>query len=55
MQGERGHLCLEHQLSKLRVEYTLSYLTQIAGIVFQNFVSTAVGIAVSAALVRGSP
>ena len=34
-------------------ETTLSYLSQMAGLVFQNFVSAAVGIAAAAALVRG--
>ena len=34
-------------------ESTASYLSQMVGIVFHNFVSAAVGIAVAAALVRG--
>jgi potassium-transporting ATPase potassium-binding subunit len=34
-------------------EATLSYLSQMVGLVLQNFVSAAVGIAVAAALVRG--
>jgi K+-transporting ATPase ATPase A chain len=34
-------------------ETTLSYFSQMAGLVFQNFVSAAAGIAVAAALVRG--
>jgi potassium-transporting ATPase potassium-binding subunit len=34
-------------------ESTLSYLSQMVGLVFHNFVSAAVGIAVAAALVRG--
>ena len=34
-------------------EYTMSYLTQMAGLAVQNFVSAAVGIAVLAAVVRG--
>jgi K+-transporting ATPase ATPase A chain len=34
-------------------EITLSYLSQMVGLVFHNFVSAAVGIAVAAALVRG--
>ncbi len=34
-------------------EYTMSYLTQMAGLAVQNFVSAAVGIAVVAAVVRG--
>ncbi len=34
-------------------ESTLSYLSQMVGLTFQNFVSAAVGIAVAAALVRG--
>ncbi len=34
-------------------ETTLSYLSQMVGLTFQNFVSAAAGIAVSAALVRG--
>ena len=35
-------------------EATLSYLSQMAGLAVQNFVSAAVGIAVMAAVVRGS-
>ena len=34
-------------------EYTMSYLTQMAGLAVQNFVSAAVGIAVLSAVVRG--
>ena len=34
-------------------EYTMSYLTQMAGLAVQNFVSAGVGIAVLAAVVRG--
>jgi len=34
-------------------EYTMSYLTQMAGLAVQNFVSAAVGISVLAAVVRG--
>ena len=34
-------------------EVTLSYFSQMVGLVFHNFVSAAVGIAVAAALVRG--
>ena len=34
-------------------EITLSYLSQMVGLVFHNFVSAAAGIAVAAALVRG--
>ena len=34
-------------------EITLSYFSQMVGLVFHNFVSAAVGIAVAAALVRG--
>lgn len=34
-------------------ETTLSYLTQMAGLAVQNFVSAATGIAVAAALIRG--
>jgi K+-transporting ATPase ATPase A chain len=34
-------------------EYTMSYLTQMAGLAVQNFVSAAVGIAVMAAVIRG--
>jgi potassium-transporting ATPase potassium-binding subunit len=34
-------------------EYTMSYLTQMAGLAVQNFVSAAVGMAVLAAVVRG--
>jgi K+-transporting ATPase ATPase A chain len=34
-------------------ETTLSYFSQMVGLVFQNFVSAAVGIAAAAALVRG--
>jgi K+-transporting ATPase ATPase A chain len=34
-------------------EYTMSYLTQIAGLAVQQFVSAAVGMAVLAAVVRG--
>jgi potassium-transporting ATPase potassium-binding subunit len=34
-------------------EYTMSYLTQMAGLAVQNFVSAAVGIAVLAAVIRG--
>ena len=34
-------------------ESTLSYFSQMVGLVFHNFVSAAVGIAVAAALVRG--
>ncbi len=34
-------------------EYTMSYLTQMAGLAVQNFVSAAVGIAVLVAVVRG--
>jgi potassium-transporting ATPase potassium-binding subunit len=34
-------------------EYTMSYLTQMAGLAVQNFVSAAVAIAVLAAVVRG--
>jgi len=34
-------------------EYTMSYLTQMAGLAVQNFVSAAVGMAVLAAMVRG--
>ncbi|HWB22258.1 MAG TPA: potassium-transporting ATPase subunit KdpA [Gaiellaceae bacterium] len=34
-------------------EYTMSYLTQMAGLAVQNFVSAAIGIAVLAAVIRG--
>ena len=34
-------------------EYTMSYLTQMAGLAVQNFVSAAVGMAVLIAVVRG--
>jgi len=34
-------------------EYTMSYLTQMAGLAVQNFVSAAVGVAVMAAVIRG--
>src|SRR3984893_4788815 len=34
-------------------EYTMSYLSQMAGLAVQNFVSAAVGMAVLAAVVRG--
>src|SRR5499433_3272571 len=34
-------------------EYTMSYLSQMAGLALQNFVSAAVGMAVLAAVVRG--
>jgi potassium-transporting ATPase potassium-binding subunit len=34
-------------------EYTMSYLTQMAGLAVQNFVSAAVGIAVLSAVIRG--
>ena len=34
-------------------EYTMSYLSQMAGLAVQNFVSAAVGLAVLAAVVRG--
>lgn len=34
-------------------EYTLSYFSQMVGLVFHNFVSAAAGIAVAAALIRG--
>jgi K+-transporting ATPase ATPase A chain len=34
-------------------ESTLSYFSQMVGLVFQNFISAAVGIAIAAALVRG--
>ncbi|MGZ4360110.1 MAG: potassium-transporting ATPase subunit KdpA [Gaiellaceae bacterium] len=34
-------------------EYTMSYLTQMAGLAVQNFVSAAVGMAVLVAMVRG--
>src|SRR5262245_12407012 len=34
-------------------EYTMSYLTQMAGLAVQNFVSAGVGMAVLAAVVRG--
>ncbi len=34
-------------------EFTLSYFSQMVGLVFQNFVSAAVGISVAAAVVRG--
>src|SRR5215467_5833984 len=34
-------------------EYTMSYLTQMAGLAVQNFVSAAVGMAVLVAIVRG--
>jgi len=34
-------------------EYTMSYLTQMAGLAVQNFISAAVGMAVLAAVVRG--
>jgi len=34
-------------------ESTMSYLSQMVGLTFQNFVSAAVGLAVAAALVRG--
>ena len=34
-------------------EYTMSYLTQMAGLAVQNFVSAAVGIAVLVAVIRG--
>jgi K+-transporting ATPase ATPase A chain len=34
-------------------EFTLSYFSQMVGLVFHNFVSAAVGIAAAAALVRG--
>jgi K+-transporting ATPase ATPase A chain len=34
-------------------EYTMSYLTQMAGLAVQNFVSAAVGMAVLSAVVRG--
>ena len=36
-------------------EYTMSYLTQMAGLAVQNFISAAVGMAVLAAMIRGSP
>src|SRR5581483_4152641 len=34
-------------------EYTMSYLSQMAGLAVQNFVSAAVGMAVLAAMIRG--
>ena len=34
-------------------EYTMSYLSQMAGLAVQNFVSAAVGMAVLAAVIRG--
>jgi K+-transporting ATPase ATPase A chain len=34
-------------------EQTMSYLTQMAGLAFQNFVSAAAGIAIAVALIRG--
>ncbi len=34
-------------------ENTMSYLTQMAGLAVQNFVSAAVGLAVAVALIRG--
>src|SRR5882762_7995089 len=34
-------------------EYTMSYLTQMAGLAVQNFISAAVGMAVLAAVIRG--
>src|SRR6202008_706350 len=34
-------------------ETTMSYLTQMAGMAYHNFVSAAVGIAVAVAVVRG--
>ena len=36
-------------------ESTLSYLSQMAGLTVQNFVSAAVGMAVLAAVIRGRP
>ena len=34
-------------------EYTMSYLSQMAGLAVQNFVSAALGMAVLAAVIRG--
>ncbi len=34
-------------------EYTMSYLSQMAGLAVQNFISAAVGMAVLAAVIRG--
>src|SRR5579885_2484013 len=34
-------------------EYTMSYLSQMAGLAVQNFISAAVGMAVLAAMIRG--
>ena len=36
-------------------EYTMSYLSQMAGLAVQNFVSAAVGMAVLVAMIRGLP
>src|SRR5579872_227821 len=61
MKGVPAHLSLNTAASFLTNtnwqfyggEYTMSYLTQMAGLAVQNFVSAAVGIAVLAAVIRG--
>ncbi len=61
MKGVPAHLSLNTSASFITNtnwqyyggEYTMSYLTQMAGLAVQNFVSAAVGIAVLVAVVRG--
>ena len=60
-QGLSWHLALNTAISFLTNtnwqsyagETTLSYFSQMVGLVFQNFVSAAVGIAIAVALIRG--
>jgi K+-transporting ATPase ATPase A chain len=49
----RGQFRNEHKLAILWGETTLSYRSQMAGIVVQSVMSAAVGVAVALALVRG--
>ena len=50
----RGQLHDQHQLAgATRGESTMSYLTQMAGLAWHNFISAAAGIGVALALARG--
>ncbi len=49
----RGVVRHQHQLAGLRGESTMSYLTQMAGLAYHNFVSAAVGMALAIAFIRG--
>src|SRR5215510_16581977 len=61
MKGVSAHIALNTEASFVTNtnwqyyggEYTMSYLTQMAGLAVQNFVSAAVGMAVLAAVIRG--